>query len=79
VDDFDFRIKDVAFEAKVFNKYGNFDWIANRNMKDLGYAYLQYNLLDWVVSITITLKVKLLYIKIHLQKCMFCEGGKFWH
>jgi len=25
VDDFDFGIKDVAFEAKVFNKYGNFD------------------------------------------------------
>ncbi len=25
VDDLDFGIKDVAFEAKVFNKYGTFD------------------------------------------------------
>jgi len=25
VDDLDFGIKDVAFEAKVFNRYGNFD------------------------------------------------------
>ncbi len=25
VDDLDFRIKDVAFEAKVFNRYGTFD------------------------------------------------------
>jgi hypothetical protein len=24
-DDLDFGIKDVAFEAKVFNRYGNFD------------------------------------------------------
>jgi hypothetical protein len=25
VDDLDFKIKDVAFEAKVFNRYGTFD------------------------------------------------------
>jgi hypothetical protein len=25
MDDLDFRITDVAFEAKVFNKYGTFD------------------------------------------------------
>ncbi len=25
MDDLDFRIKDVAFEAKVFNRYGTFD------------------------------------------------------
>jgi hypothetical protein len=25
VDDLDFGIKDVTFEAKVFNKYGTFD------------------------------------------------------
>jgi len=25
MDDLDFRIRDVAFEAKVFNKYGTFD------------------------------------------------------
>jgi len=33
VDDLNFRIKDVAFEAKVFNKYGTFDRIANRSME----------------------------------------------
>jgi hypothetical protein len=25
VNDLDFKIKDVAFEAKVFNRYGTFD------------------------------------------------------
>jgi hypothetical protein len=25
VDDLDFKIKDVSFEAKVFNRYGTFD------------------------------------------------------
>jgi hypothetical protein len=25
MDDLDFRIKDVAFEAKVFNRHGTFD------------------------------------------------------
>jgi hypothetical protein len=25
VDDLDFEIRDVAFEAKVFNRYGTFD------------------------------------------------------
>ncbi len=32
VDNLDFRIRDVAFEAKAFNRYGTFDQIANRNM-----------------------------------------------
>jgi len=31
VDDLDFKIRDVAFKANVFNRYGTFD---------LGYAYL---------------------------------------
>jgi hypothetical protein len=44
-----FRIKDVAFEAKVVNKYGTFDQIANRSMEDLGYAYLHCDLLDRAV------------------------------
>jgi phage tail tube protein FII len=39
VDDLDFEIKYVAFEAKVLNRYGTFDQIANRSMEDLGYAY----------------------------------------
>ncbi len=46
VDDLDFGIKDVTFEAKVFNKYGTFDWIVNNNMENLGWAYLHYDLLD---------------------------------
>jgi hypothetical protein len=33
VDDLNFRIRDVAFEAKVFNKYGTFDSITNRSME----------------------------------------------
>ncbi len=76
VDDLDFRIKDVAFEAKVFNRYGTFDQIANRSMKDLGYAYLHYNLLDRATLTIITLKVKLPYIEMHephLQENMFVK------
>ncbi len=34
VDDLDFKIKDVSFEAKVFNRYGTFDWIVNKSMED---------------------------------------------
>ncbi len=33
VDDLNFKIRDVAFEAKVFNKYGTFDQITNRSME----------------------------------------------
>ncbi len=65
VDDLDFKIKDVAFEANVFNRYGTFDGIANRSMEDLNYAYLHYDLLDKAVMTTITLRVKLPYIKMH--------------
>ncbi len=38
VDDLDFGIKDVTFETKVFNRYGTFDRIANKSMKDSSYA-----------------------------------------
>jgi len=30
VDDLDFEIKNVAFEAKVLNRYGTFDHFANK-------------------------------------------------
>jgi hypothetical protein len=40
VDDLDFRIRDVAFETNVFNRYGTFDRTANMNMEDPSYAYL---------------------------------------
>ncbi len=65
VDDFDFGIKDVAFEANVFNRYGTFDWIANRNMEDPSYAYLHFDLLNKETLTTITLKVQLFHIKMH--------------
>jgi hypothetical protein len=32
MDDLDFGIKNVAFDVKVFNRYGNFDQIANKSM-----------------------------------------------
>jgi hypothetical protein len=62
-DDLDFGIRDVTFDAKVFNRYGTFDQITNRNMEDLGYAYLH----QIVTLTTITLRVKLLYIEMHEQ------------
>ncbi len=65
VDDLDFGIKDVAFEAKVFNRFDNFDWITNRNMKDPNYADLHCDLLDRVALTTIILKVKLPHINMH--------------
>jgi hypothetical protein len=80
VDDLNFKIRDVAFEAKVFNRYGTFDQIANRSMEDLGYAYLHCDLLDRVVLTTITLRVKSPYIKMHeqhLQKDMFIRVENF--
>jgi hypothetical protein len=40
VDDLDFKIKDVAFEAKVLNTYGTFDRIENKSMEDPCNAYL---------------------------------------
>jgi hypothetical protein len=65
VHDLDFEIIDVAFEAKVFNRYGTFDQIANRSMEDLGYAYLHCDLLDMATSTTITLRMKSPYIEMH--------------
>ncbi len=75
MDDLDFGIKDVALEAKVFNRYGTFDQVTNRNMEDLGYAYLHGNLLD-----TTTSRVKLPPIEMHeqhLQKNMFVRVENF--
>jgi len=65
MDDLDFRIRDVTFEAKVLNRYGTFDRIANRSMEDPSYAYLHNDLLDRATMTTITMKVKLFYIKMH--------------
>jgi hypothetical protein len=43
VDDLDFRIGDITFEANVFNRYGTFDQIANMSMENPCYAYLHYD------------------------------------
>ncbi len=67
VDDLDFGIKDVAFEAHVFNRYGIFDQIANKGMEDPSYAYLHCDLLDRATLTTITLRVKSPYIEMHEQ------------
>jgi UDP-N-acetylenolpyruvoylglucosamine reductase len=80
VDDLDFEIRDVTFEAKVLNKYGTFDWIANSGIEDLGYAYLHSNFLDKVALTIITLRVNLSYIDMHeqhLQKGMFVRVNFF--
>ncbi len=81
VDDLDFRIRDVTFEAKVLNRYGTFDQIINKNMEGLSYAYLHCDLLDRAtLTIIKVLTVKLLYIKMHehhLQKCMFVKMENF--
>jgi hypothetical protein len=65
MDDLDFGIRNVTFEAKVLNRYGTFDQIVNRSMEDLGYAYLHCDLLDKVALTTITLRVKSPHIKMH--------------
>jgi hypothetical protein len=80
VSDLDFKVRNVAFEAKVFNRYDTFDGIANRNKKTPGYAYLYCNLLNRVVLIIIILRVKSLHINMHeqyLQKCMFMKVNFF--
>jgi len=33
VDDLDFGIRDVAFEVKMFNRFGTFDRIANKSIE----------------------------------------------
>jgi hypothetical protein len=50
MDDLDFKIKDVAFEAKVFNRYGTFDRIINMSMEDPGYAYVNCVINSYILS-----------------------------
>jgi len=56
VDDLDFGVRDVAFEAKLLNKYGTFDQIANRTVEYPSYAYLHCDLLNRVILSTIILE-----------------------
>ncbi len=65
MDDLDFGIKDVAFEAKVFNKYNTFDQITNRNMEDSNYAYFHCDLLNRATLTIITLRMKSHHIEVH--------------
>ncbi len=80
VDELDFGMRDVAFQAKVFNRYGTFDGIANRSMEDLGYACLHCDLLDMEIVNRITFKIKSPHIDMHeqyLQKGMFVKVENF--
>jgi hypothetical protein len=65
MDDLDFGVRNVVFEAKVFNRYNTFDKITNISMEDLGYAYLHCDLLDRAILTTIILKVKSPHIDMH--------------
>jgi hypothetical protein len=66
VDDLDFGVRDVAFEAKLLNKYGTFDQIANRTMEYPSYAYLHCDLLNRVIMRSF-LRVKSPHIEMNEQ------------
>jgi hypothetical protein len=65
IDDLDFGIKDVAFEAKVLNRHDTFDWIANRSMEDPVYAYLHCDLLNMVALTIISSKINSLHLDMY--------------
>jgi hypothetical protein len=46
VNDLGCGVWDVAFEGKVLNRYGTYDWVAKKLIDDLGYAYLYCEFLD---------------------------------
>ncbi len=76
-----FGIRNVAFEAKLFNMYDTFDQIANKSMEDLGYAYLHCDLKHGSSNhnhshkqITSYRYTWIVFVKMHV-----CEGRKFWH
>jgi hypothetical protein len=58
VDDFDFEVRNVTFETKVFNRYATFDQIANKSMEDLHYAYLHCDLLNKATLSIIIFRIK---------------------
>jgi hypothetical protein len=80
MDDLNCEVRDVAFEANVFNAYSTFDHIAKKSIKDLGYAYSHCELLNKATLTTIMLKIKSPHIKMHehfLQKNMYVRVEKF--
>jgi hypothetical protein len=80
VDDLNFGIRDVAFWAKMFNRYGTFYRITNRSMEDPNYVYLHCDLLNKVALTIITLRAKSSHIEMHkqhLHKRMFVKVKSF--
>ncbi len=72
MDDLDFKIKDVVFEAKVFNRYDTLDWLANRIMEDSSYAYLHCDLFNFLALNQSP--------KVYLRKvtCMWSSQLSWW-
>jgi hypothetical protein len=67
---FDFEIIHVVFKTKVFKKYhGTFNWIADRNIEDLGSEYLNCYMQNIIALIWIILKMKSPHIVMHVQIC----------
>jgi hypothetical protein len=81
MDDLYFGVRDVVFKAKVFNRHGSFDRIAKKNMENLDYAYLRYDLLNKAPLTPISFKVKSsqIYILLVFAKRHVYEGQKFRH
>ncbi len=80
VDDLDFGIKDVAFEVKVFNSMTPLIELQIEACKIQAMHVFHCDLLDMAALITLILKVKSLYIKMHeqhLHKCMFVMVENF--
>jgi hypothetical protein len=67
VDDLDIGVRDVAFEAKLLNKYGTFDQIVNMTMEYPSHAYLRSDLLNRVILNKIILRVKSPHIEMNEQ------------
>jgi hypothetical protein len=58
VEELDQKIRDVAFEGRIMNRYGTFDLIAKGAMKNPNYSYLYCDLLDRDGYTTITMMIK---------------------
>ncbi len=65
MDDLDFKIRDVALEVKVFNRYVTFDQIANTSMENSSFAYFHFDLLDRVTLTIIVFMIKLAHIDVY--------------
>lgn len=79
VDDLDQGIRDVAFEAKVVNRYGTYDRVV-ANKLQTSYQYLYCDLLDRGGFTTITLMCKTEMIPKHeacLKKGLFVRVENF--